>query len=214
MLWRNHREVGILTALDNVADECSIIIKRSITLTYDVVLFLLSRQVNNILVLKVGNTVDNLTVRSLDEAQLVNLCIYTKRRYKSDVRTFRALDRTQTAIVSVMHVTHLESGTLTRQTSRTKCRQTTLVSNLGKRVSLVHELRQRVCAEERVDYTRYGLGIDKIGRGEHFIVAHVHPLPYSAAHTCQSDRELIAQLLADSTHTTVRQVVDIVDCSL
>ena len=111
----------------------------------------------------------------------------------------------------VVHVTYLESGTLTRQATRTQSRETTLVSDLSQRVGLIHELRERVGSEERVDDARDGLGVDQVGRGEHLIVADVHSLADGAAHTGQSDRELIAQLLAHGAHTTVRQVVDVVD---
>ena len=74
---------------------------------------LLCSEVNNILILQVGHTVLYLAVRCLNEAQVINLCIYTERRNQSDVRTFRTLNRTQTTIVSIVNVTHLKSGTLT-----------------------------------------------------------------------------------------------------
>ena len=83
--------------------------------------------------------------------------------------------------------------------------------DLGKRIGLVHELRQRVGSEERVDDARNSLCINQVGRREHLIVANVHTLTNGAAHAGQTDGELIRQLLTDSAHATVRQVVDIVD---
>ncbi len=112
--------------------------------------------------------------------------------------------------MGIVYVTHLEAGTLTRQTARTQGRQTTLVRHLGQRVGLVHELRERVRTEERVDNARDSLGVDQIGRSEHLIVAHVHALTDGTAHTVQTDRELVGQLLAHRAYTTVRQVVDII----
>ena len=88
------------------------------------------------------------------------------------------------------------------------------MSDLSQRVGLVHELRQGVGAEERIDYARNGLGVDKIDGGEHLIVAHIHALADGAGHTCQTYTELVIELLADSAHTAVAQVVDIVDISL
>ena len=85
---------------------------------------------------------------------------------------------------------------------------------LSQRVSLVHELRQRVSTEERVDHARDGLGVDQICWCEHLVIANVHALTNGAVHTSQTDRELVRQLLADCTYTTVRQVVDIIHCSL
>ena len=122
LLWRNVHEVnicrwhdwevGILTTLDNFTDERTVVIQRSISLTDHVVFLILSGKVNDILVLQVYNTVLNLTVWSLDESEFIYLGIHTERRDKSNVRTLRTLDRTQTTIVCVVNVTNLESGTL------------------------------------------------------------------------------------------------------
>ena len=145
---RNNGEVGILAAFHHFADKRTVVVQRGITLTDDVVFLFFSCQINHVLVLQVYNAILHLTVRSLDEAKLIDLSVYAERRNQTDVRSFRALDRTQTAVVGVVYVTHLETGTLTRQTTRTQSRQTALVSHLGKRVGLVHELAQRVGSEE------------------------------------------------------------------
>ena len=78
--------------------------------------------------------------------------------------------------MGVVHVTHLETGTLTRQTTGTQRRHTALVGNLGKRVGLVHELGQGVRSEKRVDNGRYCLGVDQVDRSEYLIVTNVHAL--------------------------------------
>ena len=88
LLWRNihqvylrrrhNGEVGILTTLNNRTDEGTIIVQRCITLTDNVVLFLFGSQINDIVVVQVGNTILHLTVRSRDKAKLVNLCIDTQ----------------------------------------------------------------------------------------------------------------------------------------
>ena len=214
ILWRHYRIIGILTALDSLADERTIVVQRSITLTDNLLLFLLSGEVDNILILHVDLCVLNLSIRSNDKSEVVDLCIHAERRDKSDVRALRRLDRTKTAVVSIVYVTYLESGTLTRQTARTESRQTALMSNLSQRVCLVHELAQRVCAEETVDNARDSLGVNKVSRLEHLIVTDIHALTDGTGHTCQTNRELIAELLADGTHATVRQMVDIVDGSV
>ena len=109
-----------------------------------------------------------------------------------------------------MHVTHLETCTVTRQTAGTECRHTTLVGYLGKRVGLIHKLRQGIRPEERVDDRRYGLRIDKVYRCEHLIVTHVHTFPYGTGHPRETYRELVGQLFAHSSHTSVAQVVYII----
>ena len=108
-----YREVGVLTAFHIVAYERAVFTKRSITLSDDVILLFLGSEIYNIIIIKIDVTVSNLAVGSLNKSELVDGSINTKRRYKSDVRTFRTLDRTETSVMCVMNVTHLESGTLT-----------------------------------------------------------------------------------------------------
>ena len=77
------------------------------------VLLLLSGEVNNVVVVEVYDRILNLTVWSGDEAKLVDCSIYTERRNNTDVRTVRALNRTQTTIVCIVYVSNLEACTLT-----------------------------------------------------------------------------------------------------
>ena len=113
-----------------------------------------------------------------------------------------------------MHVTNLETCTLTRQTARTKSRKTTFMSNLSQRVRLVHELGQRVSSEERIDNARNSFGVNQIGRSKHFVVANIHAFTDRSAHTGQTDGKLVGKLLAYRADTTVAQMVDIVDSGL
>ena len=112
--------------------------------------------------------------------------------------------------MSVVYVANLEACTFSRETAGAEGRHTALVGNFGQRVSLVHELRQRVGAEEGIDYRRDCLGIDEVDGAEHLVVAHVHALADSAGHTVETYTELVVELLAYSAHAAVRQVVDIV----
>ena len=116
--------------------------------------------------------------------------------------------------MGIVYVTNLETGALAAQTTGAKGRQTALVGDFGQRVGLVHELRQGVGAEEGVDDRRDGLGVDKLDGGKGLVVAHVHALLDGAGHAGQADGELVVQLLADGAHTTVGQVVDVVDVGL
>ena len=52
-------------------------------------------------------------VRRLDKAELIDPGIRRQRRNQSDVRTFRGFDRTNTTIVSRVHVADFKTGTLT-----------------------------------------------------------------------------------------------------
>ena len=86
--------------------------------------------------------------------------------------------------------------------------------DLGQGVGLVHELRELVGAEERIDHRGKRLGIDQVDRGEYLVVAHVHPFTDGAGHTRQADAELGGQLFAYGAHATVGQVVDVVHLAL
>src|SRR4029077_20694241 len=62
------------------------------------------------------------TVRRLEEAVLVGARVDGQVGDQTDVRPFRRLDRTHTAVVRRVHVAHLKSRTLARQTTRAKGR--------------------------------------------------------------------------------------------
>ena len=85
---------------------------------------------------------------------------------------------------------------------------------LRQRVGLVHELTELVGPEERVNDARQGLRINQVHRRKHLVIPHIHPLPNGPRHPRKPDAELIGQLLPDSPHPPVTQVVDIVDIGL
>jgi hypothetical protein len=93
-------------------------------------------------------TVDNLAVRRLNEAVLVDSGVGGECTNQANVWTFWSLNRAHTAVVGGVNVSDFETGTLTRQTTRSKGRQTTLVGKASKRVDLVHELTQLAGSEE------------------------------------------------------------------
>ena len=156
----------------------------------------------------------NVTVRRLNKAHGVHASVYAQRRNQTDVRPFRRFDGAKTSVVRVVNVTYFEAGTLARQTSWPECRYATLVRHLGQRVGLVHELRQLVRTEERVDYAGQCPSINQVHRLEVLIVAHVHALLDGTRHTGQAHAELGVKLLAHGAHPTVAQVVNVVDNSL
>ena len=154
------------------------------------------------------------TIRGLDEAEVVDFRIDTERGDKTDVRTFRRLNRTETTIVRVVHISHLEACTVATQTTGTESGHTTLVGNLSKGVLLVHKLRQRIRTEVGIDNRRDGLRVNKVGRRKHLVVAHIHTLTHGASHTSQTYTKLVVELLTYGAHTAVRQVVNIIHLSV
>ena len=207
---RNHRIVGILTGFYFITYKSTVIVQRSITLRNNLGFLFFCGEVNQTFVRKVNLTICHLTVRSFNEAELVDFRKYAEWRNQTDVRTFRSLDRTKTPVVSIVYVTNLEACTFAWQTARTQGRHTALVSNLGQRVGLIHELWQSIRSKEWIDNGRDCLGVNQVNRSKDFIVTDVHTFADSTRHTCQTDGKLIGQLFAHCTHTTVAQVVDII----
>ena len=110
-----------------------------------------------------------------------------------------------------VNVADFESGALTRQTARPKCRQTALVRDLRQRVGLVHELRQLRRSEELADGSHDRLGVDQVvrHRRRHLLV-HAHLFLDGALHADQADAELVLQQLADRAYAAVAKVIDVV----
>ena len=212
---RDHGEIGAFTRLDAIRlQEIALPVDRGVRLCGDQVFLLLGRIVVDVRIVHIDLAVLHAAVRRLDEAHRGDLRIDAQRRDQTDVRAFRRLDRAKASVVRVVHVSHLETGAVTRQTAGTEGRQTAFVRDFGQRVDLVHELRELRGSEEGVDHRRKGLGVDQVHRREHLVVTHVHALADRTRHAHETDRELIRQLLAHRADAAVRQVVDVVDVGL
>ena len=110
-----------------------------------------------------------------------------------------------------MNVPHLEARALTRQATRPKRGQTTLVRHLGQRVGLVHELRQLAGPEERLDHRGYGPSVDQIVDVDLLgIRVDRHPLLDQTRHTAEADAELVRDELTHGPHPTVTEMIDVV----
>ena len=119
----------------------SVFIQRLVCLSdCDIVLFICG-QITDSIRNYVINLV-NLAVRCLDETETVDTSVVRKRTDKTDVRTFRSLNRTHTAVVRVMYVADFKACTLTGETARAKSRKTALMRKLRQRIVLIHELRK------------------------------------------------------------------------
>ena len=111
----------------------------------------------------------------------------------------------------VVHVAHLETGAIAAQTTGAKCRQTTFVRYLRQRIGLVHKLRQRIRAKIGIDNRRNRLRVNQIDRRKHLIITHIHAFANSTTHAGQTHIKLLVQLFAHRAHTTIAQVVNIID---
>ena len=87
------------------------VVERRVGLGDDVLLLLVGREVDDL----VGDpAVDDLAVRRLDEAEVVDPGERGQGADEADVRAFRRLDRAHAAVVRGVHVADLEAGPLTR----------------------------------------------------------------------------------------------------
>ena len=110
-----------------------------------------------------------------------------------------------------VNVADLKSGTLTRKSAGPEGRQATLVSDLGKRIRLVHELRQLRRTEKFTNRSRYRLGVYEIaGHRRKHILLDRHLFLDRTLHTLEADAELIFKQFADGTNAAVTEVIDVI----
>ncbi len=132
---------------DALFNEAVFLVERLVCLRDDIVILHIGGHVHDL----VGDHacfVIDAAIGRFDEAVIVYARVGGKIRDKPDVRAFRRFDRTHTPVVGIVHVAHLKAGAVAAQTAGAERRQAALVSQLGKRVVLVHELRQRRASEE------------------------------------------------------------------
>ena len=188
-----------------------VVVERSVGLGDHVLLFSVGREIlDRVRDLAVA---DN-AVRSLDETEAVDLGVEAEGRDKTDVRTFRRLNRADAAVVRRMHVADFEACALAGETARTESRETALVGKSGKRVRLIHELRQLAARKEVLDHGRERLGVDQARRRErtgHSGVVHRHAFADETLRTGETDAALVLHELGGRADATVAEMVDVVD---
>ena len=151
-------------------------------------------------------------VRGLDEAEVVHHGVRCEGVDKTDVRSFRSLNRAETAIVRVVHVTDFEARAFTGKATGTESGKTALVGKFGKRVHLVHELRQLAGTEERLHHGAHHTGVHEVARSRLFVfVVERQVFANHAGHAGKTHRNLVGEEFAHGTGTAVAQVVDIVE---
>ena len=154
---------------------------------------------------------DDLAVRRLDEAELVDPGVGRQRADEADVRALRRLDRAHAAVVAEVHVADLEAGPLTRQATRAERREATAVGEARQRVHLVHELGELAGAEELLDGGDHRADVDeRLGR-DGLDVLGGHALADDPLHAGQADADLVLDQLADRADAAVGEVVLVVE---
>ena len=82
----------------------------------------------------------NLTIWSFKESIIINLCKHWKRNNQTNIWTFRSFNRTHSSIMRIVYVSNFKTCTVTRKTTSTQSRKTTLMCKFRQRVNLIHEL--------------------------------------------------------------------------
>ena len=112
--------------------------------------------------------------------------------------------------MSRVHVTNFKPGPFPGQTTRPQRGDTSLVSNLGQGIVLIHELRQLAGTKELLDCCRYRLRIDHVLGHQTLRIRHTKTFLNSPLYPYQTDPELVLCHLADRPNTAVTQVIDII----
>src|SRR5260370_16366820 len=138
------------------------------------------------------------------------------RADEGDVRPFRCLDRTNWAIVRRVYVAHFEGCQVPAQTARSECGQSALVSQLGKRIRLIHELAQLRTPKEISNHRAESLRVDQLLRS-HAVDVHIeerHTFLHETLGSRQTNAALVREQLANRTHPTAAEMVDVIQYPL
>ena len=159
----------------------------------------------------VGNPaiVDN-TVRGLNKPVRINLGIGCQRDNKADVRPFRSLNRTDTSVMGRVNIPHFKAGTFTGQSSGSQCGQSTLMSHLGQRVGLIHELGQLRSTKKFLDSSGHRLGIYQVMGHQGLDFLQAHTLLDGTLHPDQSHAVLIFTELTHRAYPPVTEMINII----
>ena len=158
------------------------------------------------------------TVRSLDEAVLIHAGIERKAADEADVGAFGGLDRAHAGVVRIVNVAHgrgdvrAAAGTrlVAGEAAGAERGKRALMRKAGKRVRLVHELRELAGAEELLDGRHDRADVDERLRRDLVDIVRAHALTHDALHAAHADAELVGDELAHRADTAVAEVVDIV----
>src|SRR6516164_2203796 len=96
-----------------------------------------------------------------------------------------------------MDVADLEARALAVEAAGSQRAQAALVSQLGQRIGLIHDLAQLTATEEILDRRRDALRIDERSRGHVHLIADGHALLDGAAELEKAFAQLVGSQLVD-----------------
>ncbi len=198
-----------VTAGDTLADEYAVLVDRLGGLGDGELVLLIGGHIIDLIRHAAGALLD-LAEGSHEEAVLIGAGVGGQIVDQTDVRAFGRLDRAQTAVMAVVHVSHVEARALAAQAAGAQSGDTALMRQLCEGVGLIHELAQRRGAEELLERRGDRADIDQALRGDDVEIREGHTLADDALHAAEADAELVLQQLAHAAHAAVAEMVDIV----
>ena len=112
-----------------------------------------------------------------------------------------------------MHVTDFKACTIPRETAWPEGRKTALVSHFGKRVRLIHELRELRTTEEVADDRAQCLRVDQLLRRHDFDVGikKGHALFHQTLRAGEAHAALVGEQFTHGPHATGAEMINIVE---
>src|SRR3989338_7089738 len=83
-------------------------------------------------------------IRSFDDSKRIDLCVCRKVKNKTDVWSFRSMNRANTSVVRSVHVADFKTCSFSSKSSGPKSGKNTKVLDFGQDIFLVHKLRKLV----------------------------------------------------------------------
>ena len=173
-----------------------------VRLSANALVFFIGSQIDHFFGNNAINFVD-FPIRSFDKAKSVDTAKRRQRANQTDIRTFRRLNRTHTAIVRMVNVADFKAGAFTTQNAWAQGAETTFMRQFRQRISLVHKLRQLAGTKKFFNCRHNRANINQSLRINSFDLLNGHTLFNNPFHTRKTDTELILQEFADGTQTTV-----------
>ena len=187
----------------------SLRVQRFISLSNDLVFFIVSSQILDLICNSAGFFIYN-TIRCFNKSVFVHDPVCCQGADQTDVRTFWSLDRTHSSIVRMMYISNLETSSFSGKSSRAQCGKSSLVGQFCQRVVLVHKLRQLRTSEKFFYCSSHRTNIHQSLRSDLRNVLCRHSFLDGTFHSGKSDTYLILQQFTNGTQSSVAQMVDII----
>ena len=155
-------------------------------------------------------TVHNLAVWSFNETEWVHTTEGCQGTNQTNVWTFRRFNWAHTSEVGLVYISNFHGGAITRQTTRTQSRKTTLIGYSCQWIVLIHELRQLRSTEELLNSCCYWTNVQQGLRSNCFSILSGHTFTHNTFHTRQTSAQLVLNQLTHLTDTTISEVINIV----